>query len=178
MGKVENHLVFMRFQGVLDYFASLPVHRYSLILAMVAAFLLLSLPSLAITMVLGAWILDIPVHFDPLILMVAPLCAVSLSGIGALVGSRVRSPEEGGALNLVVTFVLTGLGPVIVPPDRLPRVLVLLGYLNPATYASSALRQVLIGPVSWQLLTDGIAMVAIGGVVFALTNRFMDWRER
>ena len=54
MGNVESRVSWLRFQGGLDYFATLPVRRYVFVLAMVAAFLLISLPSLIITTVLGA----------------------------------------------------------------------------------------------------------------------------
>lgn len=66
---------------------------------------------------------------------------------GALVASR----YEAGAISLTVTMVMAGLGPVVVPASRLPRFLVWLGWINPATYAASALRQAVIGPSTERL---------------------------
>ena len=103
-----------------------------------------------------------PLALHPAILLVvAALRAAALPAIGAL--HRLQPcarPKKAGSLNLLVTLALTGLGPVIVPPDRLPAVLVLLGRLSPATYAASALRQVLLGPVTGQLPVD-LAALAI-----------------
>jgi hypothetical protein len=43
----------MRAVGRLDYFATLPIYRSALILATVLAFLIMSLPSVAMTLILG-----------------------------------------------------------------------------------------------------------------------------
>ena len=42
MHAVQSHVTWMRFEGAMDYFATLPINRYALILAMTLAFLLLS----------------------------------------------------------------------------------------------------------------------------------------
>jgi len=56
----------------------------------------------------------------PLILIVVPLSAISLAGIGALIGSSARTPQEAGSISLLTTLVLVGLGPVVVPPGDCP----------------------------------------------------------
>lgn len=173
MGNVESHFCFMRFAGALDYFATLPIRRGLLVLAVVLAFLLLSLPSLIVTIALGALVLGLPLALHPAILLVVPLCALPLAGLGALIGLSVRTPEQGNSVNLLVTLGLTGLGPIVIPPDRLPAVLILLGRLSPATYAASALRQVLLGPVTGQLAVDLAVLVGFAGVMFWVAVRRM-----
>jgi ABC-2 type transport system permease protein len=176
--KVQGHFAFMRFRGGLDYFATLPVYKYALILASVSAFLLLSLPSLVVTISVGSLFLGIPVRPHSILLIVVPLCAVPMAGIGALIGSTARTPEESGSLGLLVTLAMVGLGPVVVPPDRLPALVVILGRFSPATYAASALRQALLGPVTWQSALDLFALVGFTAASFWLTGRAMDWRQR
>lgn len=178
MGNVESHFSFMRSQGVLDYFAALPVRRYALILAVVLSFLLFSLPSLVATVLLGSLILGLRVTPRPLLLLVVPLCVISMSGIGALIGCSVRHPSQGGAINLLVTLVMTALGPVIIPADRLPSVMSALGRLSPATYAASAFRQVLLGPVTGRIIVDLAVLAGMSVVLFWLVGRRMDWRQR
>ena len=177
MDKLQSHFCFIRFQGTLDYFATLPVQRYALILAVILAFLLLSLPSLVATVALGALYLRVPLQISPLILLVVPLCAMPLAGIGALIGTAARTPQEAGSLSLLLTLVLAGLGPVVVPPERLPAVMVGLGKLSPATYAASAMRQALLGPVTGQLLADLALLLAIATIVLWLVGHKMDWRQ-
>lgn len=178
MNNVQNHLVYMRIHGTLDYFASLPVRKHFLILAVVAAFFLLSLPSLLTTMLLGSLLLGLTLHVNLLILLVIPLCTLPLAALGALIGSAARNPQEAGSFSLLLTLLLMAIGPVVAPPDRMPNTLLALGYLSPATYAASALRQTLLGPVTGRLALDLIVLTAFTALLFGLTVRRIDWRQR
>jgi len=177
MSNVQSHFVFMRFEGALDYYATLPIRKHNLILAVVLSFLLLSAPSLILTMLLGAFILHLPLTFHPLLLLIIPACAISLSAIGALIGASVRSRYQASAISLILTMVMAGLGPVVVPPDRLPRILLWLGWINPATYAASALRQAAIGPLTGRLLWDLAMLLGSTILIFAVVSRVLDWRQ-
>lgn len=178
MSNVEGHVTYMRMQGILDYFASLPISRYALVVAVVLAFFLLSLPSLALTITVGSLLLGVPIHPSPLLLVVVPLCALTLCGLGALIGVTVREPSQGGAWSLLLTMVMMGLGPVIVPPERLPALLRVLGHLSPATYAASAFRQTLLGPVTSRIVLD-LGVLALLMLLFLwLVARAIDWRQR
>jgi ABC-2 type transport system permease protein len=175
--KVCNNFAFMRAVGMLNYFAALPVQRYSLVLATVLAFLLLSLPSLAITTLVGILFLHVQLMPSPLVLLVVPLAAIPLAGIGALIGTTARTPEEAGSISMILTFIMTGLGPVVFPPDRLPEILLKLGWLSPATYAASALRQTLLGPITPRLALDLIVLLGLASVALWIVSRKMDWRN-
>jgi ABC-2 type transport system permease protein len=177
MNNVQGHFAFMRFQGVLEYFATLPIRRPMLILAVLLAFFLLHLPAVTVTILLGSFFLRVPLSVHPVILLVIPACAVSLSGIGALVGVQARTPQEADAWSFLGTLIMAGLGPVVIPPDRLPPVLLLLGRLSPATYAASALRQALLGPLTGQIVVDLLVLVGLGGVTFWIVGHRMDWRQ-
>jgi ABC-2 type transport system permease protein len=176
--KVAGHFAYMRLNGILDYFATLPIRRPLLILAVMLSFLLLSLPSLVITVLGGALLLDFPIVPSPVILIVVPACAIPMAGVGALIGSSVRMPQHAGSVSFLVTFLMLGLGPVVIPPERLPGFLWALGRLSPATYAASAVRQALLGPLTAQILVDLAALAAFAGLTFWLVGRKMDWRQR
>ena len=176
--KVAGHFAFMRLNGILNYFSTLPVRRHALILAVVLSFLLMSLPSLVITVLLGSALLGVPVQLHPIILLVVPVCAISMSGVGSLIGVSVRMPQDVGSVSLLLTFLMLGLGPVMVPPDRLPGVAVFLGRFSPATYAASAMRQALLGPVTGQIAVDLAALLGFTLVTLWLVGRKMDWRQK
>lgn len=178
LDKVQSHFSFMRFRGTLDFLATLPIDKAAVILAVMASFFLLSLPSLVITVLLGALLLNVPIDISPVILLVAPVTAIPMAGIGALIGTSARTPPEAGSLSTLITLVMLGLGPVIIPPDRLPVISIVLGRFSPATYAASALRQALLGPVTPSLLGDLGFLIAFGLLVFWLVGRRMDWRQR
>jgi ABC-2 type transport system permease protein len=178
MGNVESHFAFMRLRGALEYFAALPIRKGMLVLAVALAFLLLSLPPLLATLLVGALWLDIAITLHPLLILVVPACALPLSGVGAYIACRVRDPSQGGSLTLLATIAMAALGPVVVPPDRLPQVMVGLGYLSPATYAASAFRQALLGPVTWRMGLDLAVLGTMAVGLYLLVGRTMDWRQR
>jgi len=168
----------MRIVGALDYYATLPIQQYTLILVSVLSFLLLSLPSVIFTIVVGALLLGLPLSSSPLVVLVIPLCAVPLAAIGALIAAYARTPEEGSALSLLLTFVMLGLGPVVIPASRLPGIVLILGRFSPATYAASALRQTLLGPVTAELFLDLAVLAGVSVLLFWLVGRKLSWRQR
>jgi len=85
--------------------------------------------------------------------------------------------QEAGAIQYIVTFVVLGIGPVMIPPQKLPPILLLLVRLSPATYAVSALRQVLLGPVTYQLPIDMAVLAGFTIVMFFIVNKTMSWHH-
>jgi ABC-2 type transport system permease protein len=177
MSKMTSRFSFMRVSGALDYYAMLPIQRNLLVLASIFSFFVLSLPAVVFTVVFGAWFLEIGVHPHPAIMLIVPLATLPLSGIGALLGVRTRSVEEALAISRVLVFVLLALGPVVIPSERLPASMVWLGKLSPATYAASALRQVLLGPITGQLPIDLLALIGFSVIAFIWAGRAMQWRQ-
>lgn len=176
LGNIQSHVVFMRFQGTLEYFATLPVHKHTLMLAIIIAFFLLSLPALLTLLVVGSALLRISLAPHPLLLLVMPLCVLPMSAIGALIGVSVGSPQQGGSLSVLTAFLFGGLGPVLFPAERLPEVLRLIGLINPAARAASALRQTLIGPLDQQIALDLAILFGFTLCVFYVVGKKLDWR--
>ncbi len=174
---IESHVIFMKTNGVLSYFATLPIKKSALVLAVTLAFFVLNLPAVILTILVGSWLIGIPLHPSILLLIVVPMCALPMAGIGALIGAWARTPQEGGSVNLLVIFIMSALGPVIVPPDRLPRIMHLAGRFSPATYAASALRQTLLGPVTGQLLIDCLVLMVITIIIYYFLNKLIRWRD-
>ena len=174
--KVSSNFAYMRARGTLRFVATLPVYKSALILATVVAFLLLALPAVVVTIAAGSRILGVELAPSPWVLLVVPLCAIPLASLGALVGSIARTPEEAGSVSLLLTLLLLSLGPVLVPPERLPEALNLAGYASPATYAASALRQVLLGPVNGRLALDLGVLAGLSMVVLWFVERRLRWR--
>lgn len=177
LNKLANHFAFMRLMGGFTYFATLPIARPALLLATLGAFMLLSLPALVVMLVAGTLVLGVPLAPSPLLLVVIPVAAIPLAALGALIGSSVRRPEETGTVSLLVTLTLVGMGPVLVPPARLPAFFQTLGSLSPATYAASAVRQTLLGPVTPRLALDLGVLAILTIVLLWLLSRKMDWRQ-
>lgn len=176
LGNIQSHVVFMRFQGTLEYFASLPIHKHMLMLAIIIAFFLLTLPALLTLLIVGSALLRIPLAPHPLLLLVIPLCVLPISAIGALIGLSVGSPQQGSSLSVLTAFLFAGLGPVLFPAERLPEVLGQIGMVNPAARAASALRQTLIGPLNEQIALDLAILFGFTLCVSYLVELKLDWR--
>jgi ABC-2 type transport system permease protein len=176
--RVGGHFVFMRFHGTLDHFGSLPIRQSALVLGVVLAFLVLSLPSVIVVILAGSLLLGLPLAVSPLVLLVVPLCALPMAAIGALIGVTARTSAEAGSLSLAVTIVTAGIGAVVIPPDRLPPWFVILGRLSPASYAGSAVRQVILGPVTPSMATDLAALIGFSLASLWIVSRKMDWRQQ
>jgi ABC-2 type transport system permease protein len=177
LNSVAANFSFMRFQGGLEFFATLPIRRGLLVAATVIAFFVLSMPGLLLTLLLGSRLLHLHLAVSPLVVLVVPLCVLPISGIGAVLGSRAGAPERTSALSLSVTLLLSAAGPVVVPPDRLAGPVRLAGMFNPAAYAASALRQVLLGPVTARLALDAAVLLAMGALMFGVLVRAVRWHR-
>ncbi|MEU4802865.1 ABC transporter permease [Actinosynnema sp. NPDC023587] len=175
--KVAQNFSFMKQVGTLDFLATLPVHRFMVIVATVLAFFVLSLPALVVTVVAGSALLGVTLSVSPLVVLVIPLCVLSLAGIGAFIGITARTPEEAGSLTLMATILMLFAGPVVLPPDRLPEWLLRLSDFSPSSYAADAVRQVLIGPVTGRLWLDAGVLAALAALALWFTGFKMQWKS-
>jgi len=177
LNKVCGNFSFMRARGMLAYFASLPISSHSLVLASVAAFFLLALPSVLVNLAFGVLYFGLPLRLSPLVTLVLPLAAACLSALGAWIGASLRTPEEADAASMLVALVLIGLGPVLVPPERLPGWLLTLGMFSPAAYVASALRQSLFGPLTPRIGVDLAVLLLLSMVTLAWVGYRLPWRQ-
>jgi ABC-2 type transport system permease protein len=175
--RVGSHFEFMRFHGTFDYFASLPVSKSALIVAVAAAFFILSMPAVLVLTLIGPPVLGLSLHPSPAVLLVLPFCALPMAGVGALIGLYARTPAEASSMGMLVTLLLAGVGAVMIPPDRLPPWFVTLGRVSPATYSASALRQTLLGPMTNRLWLDLSMLAGFAGATFWAVTRKLDWRR-
>lgn len=177
MNAVQSHVTFLRFDGAMDYFATLPIRRYIFILSMSLAFILFSLPSLLITILLGPVLVGVSLAIHPLLILVAPLCTASLAGVGALLGLVGRTRSESLNLGFLVTLAMSALGPVVVPPDRLPSWILTVGRFVPTTYAASAIRQTLVGPLTERIFIDIVVLLVVLIAFLWLVTQKIAWRQ-
>lgn len=163
---IQNHFVYMRFMGVLDFFVTLPIKRTILVLTMVMSFFILSLPSIVTTIFVGSLILDINLSLHPLLFLVIPCAILPISAIGILIGSYVRSMEEGSGYSLLVTLLAVICGPILIPIANLPGFLYNMRGFNLAWYISSALRGCMFGGSAYNILLNCLVLVAISILLF------------
>lgn len=143
--RIAGNFSFMRNTGAFDFYAALPVRRESLVLGTLAAFGLLALPAVVVTIVIGSLILGLSPAVSWVAIPGLLLCLLAPAFLGAWLGARSSSLEEASSTSLALTIVMLVCGPVAVSAERLPQILVVIGYLNPAAHAAAVIRQVLFG---------------------------------
>jgi ABC-2 type transport system permease protein len=169
MGKTATHFVNLRLTGGLDHLLRLPVRPVLLILATGAAFCIFTLPGLLVTIFIAATVLHIGLSVSPMALLVVPIAIMAYIGIGALIGGFVATPELASPLSLLVSGVSLAAGPVVLPASELPRAVLLMGKINPASYIAATLRSVFLPTSSGHFLGDLVVVIAFAtcGVTLA-----------
>lgn len=177
--KVASNFAFMKASGSLQYFYTLPIKHFMLVIATTISFFIMFIPALLVILFTGYWLWDIPFIFSPLLLIIIPLSILPMAGLGAIIGLSFNRIEAALAANRLLVVLMFAIGPVVIPPDRLPEWLNKLGYLNPAVYAASALRQGLLGPVTSRLFIDILVLLLVLIVTFGfISQKMRGWYDK
>ncbi|NWJ44456.1 MAG: ABC transporter permease [Chloroflexi bacterium] len=168
---------FMRTFGVLDYYATLPVYKGLLVLAVNAGFLVLTLPTALLTVLMGQYIFNITISLSPLFLLIVPLASFSLSAVGALVGVTAPNFDTATSISGVLQFIFMGLSPILVAADRLPEFVQWIGKALPSTYAAEALRLSLIGQFNEKFWLDVVILLVVNTLIMLYVGSKMEWRS-
>lgn len=173
---VANDLAQQRRSGSILYYASLPISKTAYVLAIVTGNGFAALPGVLVTVLVGSWLYQLPLAFNPLVLVVLPLSAVSLAGFGAAIGLGIKNWRVVGMAAQLTMFFIMFFAPVMIPPDRLPGALQLTGWLLPPTYAARAFRAALQPEITGELLMDVVILVAWALGSLVVVSRTLQWR--
>lgn len=168
---------FMRTFGVLDYYATLPVSKGLLVLAVNAGFLVLSMPTAVLTIFIGQWFLGLDISLSPVFFGLVPLASFSLSAVGAFVGVAAPNFDAANTITGILQFIFMGVGPVLLPEERLPPLVNLLGQFLPSTHAATALRHTLSGDYSGSFYLDLAFLVLFDIAAMLFVGYKMEWRR-
>lgn len=166
----------MRTTGVFQYYASLPISMSALTTAIITVRMLIALPGVILTIVFGAVFYDLSLTISGTAILMLPLTAIALSGVGAIIGVMVLDFRVVALLAQLTLLVVMFTSPVLIPNEQLPQALQWIGYLLPPTYAADGLRRALTGVTDLRLMVD-IAMLA-GWSAFSLVgvSRALTWQ--
>lgn len=173
---VAQDLAQQRRTGAILYYASLPISKTAYVLAVVTGNGVAALPGVVITILVGSWLFDLPLAFNPLILLAVPLSAISLAGLGAIIGLGIKNWRVVGLVAQSAMFFIMFFAPVMIPPDRLPSALQVTGWFLPPTYAARAFRAALAPGVSIDLLLDLAILAGFALGSLAIVARTLKWR--
>lgn len=151
LSRTASRFAFLKETKAIYYYRALLDSMNGLVLATMTSFLLLTLPGVVITLVVGKFFFALPIALHPLIFLTFPLSTLAFASLGALIGLRARNYEAAGVLANLINFVMAALGPIVIPVDRLPTLLRGFSWILPSTYVALAFRQTLTGQLDGQL---------------------------
>ncbi|MFC1910192.1 ABC transporter permease [Chloroflexota bacterium] len=102
------------------------------------------------------------------------IISISLSGLGVLVASRMRSQQGFQIIVQIIIFPLIFLSGVFFPVNNVPTWMAFISKINPLTYGVDAIRQLFLGP---DIVSAASAMgqsSAIGITVFGHTMTILE----
>lgn len=166
----------MKKEGMLLYYASLPINKVAFVTAIMVSRLSVTLPGMIAPMLFGSLIYKVDLHFSVWIVLLLPLTALALSAIGMALGSLLNSLEMIQIIVNLLLFVLIMAAPVFIPWEALPVPFKLLGYLLPPSYAADALRRVLSGAIDVGFYIDIAILSFMTLISFVILNRWLNWR--
>jgi ABC-2 type transport system permease protein len=134
-----------RTQGTLDRLMTSPIGRGDLMLGYAIAFTLVALAQASITLTVGLWLLDLH-NAGSLWLTVVLVIGQALLGVGLGLFLSAFARTEFQAVQFLPAVVLPQvfLAGLLVPVERLPRVLEIPARVLPLTYAFEALDRVML----------------------------------
>jgi ABC-2 type transport system permease protein len=174
---LASRVGYMRAQHELEYYATLPIQRLALVLAIGAMNALVAVPGLIGVLAAGALFLNLPLSVSPWLVPVCFLASFSLAGFGAAIGVLSKDGNQANAVGNVLMVLLMFFSPVMVRSSALPEVLRWLGYLMPTTYAAAAIRGFIgagAGTSPWLAV---LVLAAYSALLYFLVVTRLDWRR-
>lgn len=150
--------------GGLDFYATLPVSRPALILAILVSFAVFALPGMLIVLAGGAALFDLSfaaLWSAPPVWLAG---SIALAGIGVALGFLAPDEQLAGMYSNLAMMAVLFLG--ILPADKLPDAFGPLRAVLPSTYAVDALKPGLTGTIAAAQAWDVTVLLAFGGLSF------------
>ncbi|MDO8569021.1 MAG: ABC transporter permease [Dehalococcoidales bacterium] len=158
--------------GFLKEILVAPLGRAGIVLGKAAGSAIVAVSQCFIMLILAPFL---GVTLSPMLVVklvpVLILISMSLSGLGVLIASRMRSQQGFQIIVQIVIFPLIFLSGVFFPVNNVPSWLGFISKINPLTYGVDAIRQLFLGP---EMGAMGQGGYAIGVTVFGHTMSVLE----
>lgn len=153
----------LRAGGGLDHYATLPVPPASVVLGAAAAYASFTLPGTLVTAVFGCLLFGLPMSGLWILAAVVPLAGAALAGLGAALGllaPRQELATLAGQLGMSAALLLG-----VLPPERMPDVIVWARDLLPSTYGVEAFARTFEASPDWAAVVFDLGVCGAVGVL-------------
>jgi ABC-2 type transport system permease protein len=161
---LAQRVAWMKEAGALEYYATLPAGRGSLVAAVLISFAVFALPGTVVVLTLGAILFDLSRAAPWAALPVWALGSFALAGLGVAIGFAAPDEQLAGMYSNLAMMAALFLG--ILPLDRIPGWLGPVRAVLPSTYAAEALKPGFAGGVAGSQVWDLLILAAFGAVSF------------
>ncbi|MBI4669598.1 MAG: ABC transporter permease [Elusimicrobia bacterium] len=177
---LANELSQIKEAGALDFYATLPVSRLSVLLAILCRSVVFSLPATVSLLAVGAFVYGFPILSRlPLLGAAVLLAALPLSGLGGALGLALPHPRHVSLAAQVFYLIVVFLSPVMIPEEALPAPLVITSSLLPTTYVARCLRAILQGSdLTAQFFSDAAVVLLFSLCSGYYLAKKLDWRQK
>jgi ABC-2 type transport system permease protein len=164
-----------REMGTLEQVLVTPLRPFLLLVGKMTPFLVIGCFDVFMVLTAGVWIFKVPVHGNPLVLVVGTLLyLVSTLGVGLLISSVSKTQQQSFLAGFLFIMPATLLSGVMTPVAAMPAWLRTLTYVNPVRYFVEIIRANLLkgadfADLAWRLL----ALAGLGTLILLVaTLRF------
>jgi ABC-2 type transport system permease protein len=171
---VPQIVALARTQGTFDYIWSLPVPRLAYVAADATIWILVSLPGVILSLVLGSVYYDFGLHIN--VLVVPAIVLISMTGVfvGYSIAHGAPKPQMAQLATQIIVFGIMIFSPIMYPTDQLPRWLAAVHSVLPVKYMADLSR----GTLTDLNVNLGLAFAVVGAwclaglfVTYALVRR-------
>ncbi len=174
---MAQRIAALRANGGLERYAALGTPPSAVVLGTAAAFAGFTVPGAVVTAAGGAGLYGLPFGRLWVLVVVLPLAAAALAGVGALIGTLAPKPELATVLGQLGMSAVIFID--IVPRGRLPGLVQAVRAAVPSSYAADALGETFRAHVRWAsvvadlgvCLAVAVAALALAGVALRRAAR-------
>jgi ABC-2 type transport system permease protein len=161
---LAQRVAWLKESGALDYYATLPVGRGSVIASVLLSFAVFSLPGTVVVVILGAELFDLSLAALWAAVPVWALGSFALAGLGVAIGFGAPDEQIAGMYSNLAMMAVLFLG--ILPTERIPGWLGPVRAVLPSTYAVDALKPGLTGEIPAGTVVDLAVLGLFGALSF------------
>ncbi len=147
-----------RTQGTFDYMWSLPVPRLVFVAADATVWILVSLPGVILSLVLGSVYYHFPLHVSPLVVPAIALIALAGVFVGYSIAHGAPRPQMAQIATQVIVFGIMIFSPIMYPVEQLPTWLANVHRVLPGMYMADLSR----GTLTDLPVNLGLAFAVVG----------------
>jgi ABC-2 type transport system permease protein len=141
-------LVWERYLGTLDRIRATPIGASAVILGKILAGSVMGITQTSVVLLFSHYALGAVVRNVGAVILVVFVVAFIFTGIGLIISSLAKEPREATMINQMMSGTMVLLSGIFYPTQALPEALRAVALLLPLTYATEALRGIMIKGLS------------------------------